>query len=781
MPTEFAFRVSTYLSLALACVCLGYAEWELLPEVSGFTAAVLVLLGVSFRYEGRIELSLSRANAVGLGIAVVGVAWLAVKLTRPATGLMANLEWPTNILPYAGPVLLVLIPAKLLRPKHVGDWWAMQGVGLAAVGLAAAMSDDEVFVVLLCGYLFCAVMALTLFYYRRSGGHIAPIPTGSTAPPLPRPLVVFEQANVDPDAPPLYRFAAGRSLRWIAWAAAMAAPFFVLTPRTGAPSWGLAGTRMEVGLSSEQNIDLNRTGDLQTSREVALDVTVTAADGTPVDDLDPDSYWPARTLRLYESGKFQSQLGLAVFLRDDRDNLGQPGTGPAADVWAAEGRPPITLHIRLRAEPRAGNPVAVLGPVQWVPKRESPVRTLGRDREVAWLLSQDGHLDAPGLRASEGVRQTTVAAREPGLGPPITPSPNPADQQRLQALTRGAPDGVRRLAEQRVRQWMRDGTLPGDVLEDDRPGQTRVAVAYRPAVAAAFQAMLATSGEYEYTTTLRRQNKLMDPIEDFLVNVKAGHCERFAAAFALLLRGVGVPCQVVVGYRGHEALGEGKYSVLQEHAHAWVEVLIERPALAGGQGRPGGFVYHWQMVDPTAGGSGSTEPDRGWFGNARQWGYEFIADYILGFNPEKQRQAIADAKAFAGRWWPALAGLIGLWMLWRHRRRWLPARAAAVPHPLVTSSTPPWFLDYLTVTARLGLLPPTGQTPKEFAERVAAALRASPAGAGVAEVPAFVTSKFYRVRYGGTALTAGEEAEVSAAVARLLAAVQDLSVLVPRG
>jgi len=25
MPTEYAFRVSTYLSLALACVCLGYA------------------------------------------------------------------------------------------------------------------------------------------------------------------------------------------------------------------------------------------------------------------------------------------------------------------------------------------------------------------------------------------------------------------------------------------------------------------------------------------------------------------------------------------------------------------------------------------------------------------------------------------------------------------------------------------------------------------------------------------------------------------------------------
>lgn len=768
MPTEFAYRVSIYLSLALACVCLGYAEWELLPEVSAFTAAVLALLAVSFRYEGRIELSLARANVVGLGIAVVGVGWLAVKLTRPATGLMANLEWPTNILPYAGPVLLVLIPAKLFRPKHVGDWWAMQGVGLAAVGLAAAMSDDEVFVALLCAYLFFAVLALTLFYYRRSGGHIAPIPPGGPAgrpaPAVFRPRVVFAQANVNPDAPPLYRFAVGRSLWWIGCAALVAAPLFVLTPRTGAPSWGLAGKRIEVGLSSEATLDLHRTGDLQSTREVAFDVTATAADGTPVDDLDPDSYWRVRSLRYYDNGRFLVMSGIASFLH--ADNLGD---GPAADVWAAAGRAPVTLHLK----PQKPNTPVALAPVQWVRERESAVRTLGREREAAWLLALDGHLEPPGVRAVDGYRQTTVAPLEPGLGPPLTPSVVPAERERwLLSLTRGAPDGVRRLAERHLTQWVQSGRLPADVLEDSRPGQVRVAAGRRPAVATAFQALLATSGEYQYTTTLRRQNKLMDPIEDFLVNVKAGHCERFAAAFALLLRAVGVPCQVVVGFRGHEPVGEGKYTVLQEHTHAWVEVLTERT-------RGGATVYHWQTVDPTAAGGAGTE-DRGWFGNARQWGYEFVADYILGFNPEKQGKAIADATAFGNRWWPVLPALVALAVLWRTRRRWWPARARPAPHPLVTSSTPPWFLDYLTVTARLGLMPTTGQTPKEFAETVAAALRASPAGAPVAEVPAFVTSKFYRVRYGGTALTAGEVAEVQAAVARLLTAVQDLSVLIPR-
>ena len=83
--------------------------------------------------------------------------------------------------------------------------------------------------------------------------------------------------------------------------------------RTGAPSWGLAGSKMEVGLSAESTIDLNRTGDLQTTREVAIDVTVAAADGTPVNDLDPDAFWPVRTLRYYDGGRFLAMSGVPSF------------------------------------------------------------------------------------------------------------------------------------------------------------------------------------------------------------------------------------------------------------------------------------------------------------------------------------------------------------------------------------------------------------------------------------------------------------------------------------
>jgi len=755
MPTEFAFRVSTYLSLALACACLGYAEWELLPEVTGFMAVVLVLLVVSFRYEGRIELSLARANALGLGIAIVGVAWLAVKLTTPATGLMANLSWPTNILPYAGPALMVLIPAKLFRPKHVGDWWAMQGVGLAAVGLAAAMSDDEAFVVLLAAYLFFAVLSLTLFYYRRSGGYVDPLPTG---PRVARPTVAFAQSNVNPDAPPPHRFAAGRSLRWIGYAVLLALPAYLLTPRDAMPAWGLASKRLEVGFNPEQTLDLNRTGDLQSSREVAFDVTAIGRDGQPKDDLDPQSYWRGKAYRGYDHGRWVSS-GFELPLHGE-ERLSRDGPDPAG-LWTRAGRSPFRLEVKARG--RATTPV-VLGPVAWAAGADSPITTRIRGGVLlAWSLQLDGGL-APTINVTrEGCQQVAVPPLEPGVGPGFAKTPNErAYGTWLAMLTGKVPNGVRPLAEQLLRRWVDEGRLPADVLEVNRPSLYRVAAAHRETVALAFLAHLTLSGEFTYTTKLRRVDNALDPIEDFLRNVKEGHCEWFAAGYAMLLRSVGVPCQFVLGFRGQEAVGDGRYEILQEHAHAWVELLVERKV--GDR-----TILHWRTMDPTAGGE-TAEVARGWWSGARRKGAEFVANYIFGYSPEKRRKSIDAGAAFAAAWWPIVPAVLALWLVWRTRRRWWPAATRPASHPLVTGSSPPWFLDYLTVTARLGLLPTTGQTPKEFAEEVATALRASTAGAVVAEVPAFVTSKFYRVRYGGLPLTESESAEVRAAVARLMAA-----------
>src|SRR5262249_35252233 len=90
---------------------------------------------------------------------------------------------------------------------------------------------------------------------------------------------------------------------------------------------------------------------------------------------------------------------------------------------------------------------------------------------------------------------------------------------------------------------------------------------------------LSKSNEYKYSLQRPRKNHALDPTEDFLVNVKEGHCERFATALALMLRSCGIPTRLVVGFRGRVPLGAGHSVLPQSHSHPWVETMMVRHTL----------------------------------------------------------------------------------------------------------------------------------------------------------------------------------------------------------
>ena len=96
------------------------------------------------------------------------------------------------------------------------------------------------------------------------------------------------------------------------------------------------------------------------------------------------------------------------------------------------------------------------------------------------------------------------------------------------------------------------------------------------------------STEYTYTRLARPGEG--SPLEQFLFEDRAGHCEYFASAAAVLLRAEGVPARVVSGFAGGEHdPSTGEWIVERRHAHTWVEVW-------GGGG--------WQRFDPTPGSDG---------------------------------------------------------------------------------------------------------------------------------------------------------------------------------
>ena len=134
-------------------------------------------------------------------------------------------------------------------------------------------------------------------------------------------------------------------------------------------------------------------------------------------------------------------------------------------------------------------------------------------------------------------------------------------------------------------------------------------------------------------------------MDEFLFETRAGFCEHYASAFAVLMRAAGIPTRVVTGYLGLEENPRGDhYLVRQSHAHAWNEVWLPN------QG--------WRRVDPT----GAVAPERidvglasslgeiapgqrdGWDWDRLAWELEMTWDLIqtrwdgwfLAYGPEQQ-------------------------------------------------------------------------------------------------------------------------------------------------
>lgn len=65
------------------------------------------------------------------------------------------------------------------------------------------------------------------------------------------------------------------------------------------------------------------------------------------------------------------------------------------------------------------------------------------------------------------------------------------------------------------------------------------------------------------------------PVADFLFNIRAGHCEYFASAMAIMLRTQGIATRIVNGFQQGEYNETAEvFVVKQKDAHSWVEVYF---------------------------------------------------------------------------------------------------------------------------------------------------------------------------------------------------------------
>jgi transglutaminase-like putative cysteine protease len=278
--------------------------------------------------------------------------------------------------------------------------------------------------------------------------------------------------------------------------------------------------------------------------------------------------------------------------------------------------------------------------------------------------------------------------------------------------------------------------------------------------------------EFRYTLELPRDAEEAR-LESFLFRRRAGHCEYFSTAMAVLLRAEGIPARNVTGFLGGEWNGFGRYLVVTGNdAHSWVEVWF--PGLG------------WVPFDPTPPGSRAvaTEPEGAWSRPAFLWldGLQHRwYKWVFGYDLDKQIgvfRRVGDwfERGGGGRdgaWrggsrgggtrlpvreaLPWLAGAAVLaWLLLRGgrwRRRSLAAESRA-------------YLALRRVYARAGYGEEGEGGPLDFAE----ALRAR--GAPGAEAAARAVDLYLRARFGGEALGEDGRAEMAGALAEARSALR---------
>ncbi len=217
-----------------------------------------------------------------------------------------------------------------------------------------------------------------------------------------------------------------------------------------------------------------------------------------------------------------------------------PDPGPAGDVAGVQVE---NVGFRDYWLPLVGSPVAVSGlpSGQWTYDQRSGTAYTARPRaEQSW--NQQAALATP-----------TAAQLRAATGGPLP--------DRGYLSTAGIDPRIAAIARQ-VTAGRKDAFDQAIALQDYFTGPTSA---------------------FHYSLSTRPGNG-DDALVEFLTTGKQGYCEQFSAAMAVMLRSLGVPARIAVGFTaGTEQ--DGYRSVSTSDAHAWVEAWFPR--------------YGWESFDPT--------------------------------------------------------------------------------------------------------------------------------------------------------------------------------------
>ncbi|MFO0889582.1 MAG: transglutaminaseTgpA domain-containing protein [Isosphaeraceae bacterium] len=727
MSTNLVYRGSFYMMLAVAAMIVcgdsSGSRLDSLLLVAVPVAGVLAFFTVDMK--PRLGLPRDLANVLALG--TLGLLFFEYR----------TLENP--LIQCLGHWVIALQLIKYFLPKTAEDDWFLFLLGLTEVLIGTVLNQSDNVGLLLVIWAVLAIWVLGLFFLHREVGRFA----GEEEEEVDAAV-----RPVEPVADPYHGLF--DSAYWLTTGRVLAVTFvlgfffFLLLPRQPGVTRARASTSMARHLSGfDEEVKLGQLGEILENDNVVMSVEFTDEQKRPTSPGESPLFRGVALIK-YENGRWRRpparSLQTIVSLKPFKNN----GSVRRKVIWQ-----------RIKLEP---NDAATLFAMR-------PILELNAARGLPPVLNPvDGVIFRPDARGSYDYE---VLSDEDIDAPPQNEvAPSPERIESLLELEPGLAERLRKIALPVV-EGLGDGDAEGLKLR-----------------ARALESYLRDNRNFSYTLQMDIVDSKIDPVEDFLVNRKKGHCEYFGSALALLLRSIGIPARMINGFKGGDwnELTQSM-NVRQKHAHSWVEAYL-------GQTREGYPLWITLDATPAADREESVAQVGGMATSFRPFTdlvrYVWVF-YILGYDSQRQNRLFYEPirmvvhkvrEGYATIWKLARTGFAGLFnfntlgsfislrgfivsflvlsmvaflvrlVLWagaRLRRWW---RGPEDEGAGLTAG----ILFYRRLAQLLSgfdLERTTAETQREFAHRAARFLHGHGSQTqSVAEVPQRVVDAFYRVRFG---------------------------------
>jgi transglutaminase-like putative cysteine protease len=713
------FRASSYAMIAVAMLALLLAGGMNLALAVAFA---LVMIG-AWKLEGtKWQLS----ERVGLIVVLLSLPlfYLDWKFLGPyldLSPLRGGVTHETAGVSALAHLILFLSAIKLLQVKSDRDWVFLYLISFFEVLLAAGLSLSPVFLASLSVYLICSLSTVIAFEIHKARRNLKPAETRLLVAP---DSVIFKRlaqhgarrGNLAVKRLPL------TAVVLLILIFMLALPLFLIAPRASSASFTRGGAGLTNLIGFSESVMLGEIGTLKQNNDVVMRVRLEESSpaglqlkwrGVALDEFTGRGW--KKSLEARRSAQVGNEHGFY-----------QLSTTEALHRLTTQTifLEPIDTAV-LFAAPR---PVALQGPFPFI------------------RIDSEGSIQSRHHELDRVIYKAVSDTAEPNPDPLRRDMrPYPASFARYLQV----PESI----DPRISDLARAIVVNADARN-------------RYDAARAIETQLQTN--YGYTLEMKAGGP--DPLADFLFNVRAGHCEYFSSAMAVMLRTRGIAARVVNGFlSGEYNDAAGAYTVRQSDAHSWVEVYFPE-------------TNSWITFDPTP-AIGRLAPERtglaAYLGKYTEALELLWFQYVVGYDKQEQRslatsmnnrlfsfrrslaQGIARLKQAPLAEWRivllvAFVVVAASLSLWYTRRLGWQRRSRIKRQEDESGTSAIEFYERLTkLLADRGIKREPNETPLEFA--LAVELQEARA----------ITNAYNRVRFGKENLSASERKQIELLLSQL--------------